>query len=385
MGVHHAPRRTGGRFGARLYLRIWLALVASLMLAALLAGAAWRFYSAEIPREITLTDEQGGSAGHARLEFRQTPGAVRVEMDDGRVLFAHWSGMNGRHRPFNFLGMLLFIVGAVGAAAYPVVRRLTRRLEQLQEGLDALGEGRLEARVQVRGHDEIARLAARFNLAAARIEVLVGAHKNLLANASHELRSPLARIRMGLEMLDRANGDGAGPARDEIVRNIVELDELIEEILLASRLDARDAPDEVLEEVDLTALTAEECSRVGADFDAHGVITLIGSPRLLRRALRNLLENARRHGGNERPIDVSLRRPGTMIELAVCDRGPGVPELERDRIFEPFYRLQGTSESGGGTGLGLALVSAIAKKHGGTARCEERAGGGACFRVVLPA
>lgn len=372
------------RFGKRLYVRIWLAVLASLLLGAILAWAAWRLVGPEAPREIALIDAQGRKVGSARIDLPQQrgPPSARIELEDGRVLTAQWR-YGGSRLPFGFLGWLLLIVLAVGAGAYPVVRRLTRRLEQLRQGVDALGEGNLATRVTVRGHDEIAFLAARFNHAAARIESLVAAHKSLLANASHELRSPLARIRMSVEMLDQAAG-GVQPAamREEIKRSIGELDALIEEILLASRLDARGGGDEPLEDVDLTALAAEECARGGAELDAKGIITLRGSPRLLRRLLRNLIENARRHGGGA-AIDVTLGRTAGAIELAVCDRGPGVPEAERERIFEPFYRPHGASEQDGGVGLGLSLVRAIASRHGGNARCEERPGGGACFRVHM--
>ena len=100
--------------------------------------------------------------------------------------------------------------------------------------------------------------------------------------------------------------------------------------------------------------------------------------------IRNLLENARRHGGGT-PIDVAVKRAGGGVALRVCDRGPGVPEAERERIFEPFYRLAGASERAGGVGLGLALVRQIARKHGGDVKCLPRDGGGSCFEVVLPA
>ena len=370
------------RFGKRLYVRIWLAVLASLLLGAILAWAAWRMVGPEVPREITLVDAQGRKAGSARIEMphQRGPPSARIELDDGRVLTAQWR-YGGARLPFGFLGWLLLIVLSVGAGAYPVVRRLTRRLEQLRQGVDALGEGNLATRVPVRGHDEIAFLAARFNHAAERIESLVAAHKSLLANASHELRSPLARIRMSIEMLAPTAG-GAQPDAmgEEIKRSINELDALIEEILLASRLDARGGADEPLEDVDLTALAAEECARGGADLAAEGIVTLRGSPRLLRRLLRNLIENARRHGGPA-AIDVAIRRTSDAIELTVCDRGPGVPEAERERIFEPFYRPRGASEQAGGVGLGLALVRTIAARHGGDVRCEDREGGGACFRV----
>ena len=391
--THRQRNRPAHRFAKHLHLRIWFAVLASLVVAGLLAGAFWKLASPDVPREIVLTDAAGNKAGSARIVMHEKPGSVRVELSDGKVLYARWAQGWAARAPFGFFGWLLLIVLAVGVGAYPVVRRLTRRLEQLQRGVDALGEGDLSARVPVKGHDEIAWLAERFNHAAARIEALVGTHKALLANASHELRSPLARIRMGLELLDRGDTE---KARAEIARDIVELDQLIEEILLASRLDSPDAAREPFEEVDLTALAAEECARSGAGLDAEGVVVIRGSPRLLRRLLRNLLENAGRHGhaaapdpdsaarGATVPVDVSLKQVSGRIELAVCDHGPGVPETERERIFDAFYRLTGSSEAAAGAGLGLALVRAIAHQHGGSVVCSPRDGGGACFRVSLP-
>ncbi len=379
------PRRGRAErhFGKRLYLRIWLALLAGLLLTALLAGGAWRLYGGvETPREISLTDAAGADAGRARLDFRANPGTVRIEMDDGRVLFARWRDYAGQRAWSGFAGWLLLIAAAVGLAAYPVVRRLTRRLESLQQGVDALGEGDLAARVPVRGHDEIAFLATRFNHAAARIEALVGAHKSMLANASHELRSPLTRIRMAVEMLDHGEGQ---IARAEIARNIVELDSLIEEILLLSRLQSNAVPDEPFGDIDLTALAAEECARAGLEFSATAVVVVSGSARLLRRALSNLIENARRHGGRQAAIDVSITQKASLVDVAVCDRGPGVPADQRERIFDAFYRLPGAAEAIDGTGLGLSLVRTIMRKHGGDARCDARDGGGACFHLTMPA
>lgn len=111
-------------------------------------------------------------------------------------------------------------------------------------------------------------------------------------------------------------------------------------------------------------------------------VAVRGDPRLLRRLLRNLLENARRYGADT-PIEVTLAGEAGPAVLRVCDRGPGVPATERERIFEPFYRPAGTREPEGGVGLGLALVRQIARKHGGDARCTPRDGGGSCFEVTL--
>jgi len=205
------------------------------------------------------------------------------------------------------------------------------------------------------------------------------------------LRSPLTRIRMGLELL----GPSASAAfKSEIARNINELDQLIEEILLASRLDARQSDMGTVESVDLVGLSAEECARVNADLvlpeaDAAsaGAIALHELPvqgvaKLLRRAVRNLLENARRHAAGEVTLRLSLSDGHAQIR--VCDQGPGVPPELRERIFEPFYRLPGATERDGGVGLGLALVKSIAQRHGGRAFCESRPEGGACFVIELP-
>jgi signal transduction histidine kinase len=281
------------------------------------------------------------------------------------------------------LGLVLVVLFlAVAAGAYPVVRRLTRRLEALQRGVERFGAGDLHQRVDDRGRDEVAAVAASFNQAADRIEALVKSHQSLLANASHELRSPLARLKMAVSLLASAEPAQRDKLAREIDTNVAELDALVEEVLLASRLDAQ-ARLERHEAVDLLGLAAEEAARAGARLEGGVALTVQGDERLLRRALRNLLDNARRYGGGETDLIVAAR--DGRAELRVCDRGPGVPEAMRERIFEPFFRLPGHAEREGGVGLGLALVKQIAERHGGSVRCEARDGGGSCFVLALPA
>jgi signal transduction histidine kinase len=279
---------------------------------------------------------------------------------------------------------------AVGLGAYPIVRRLTRRLEALQHGADQWGSGNLSARVPVEGTDEVARLAQKFNHAAAQVESLVGAHKALLANASHELRSPLARIRMALALLQATPDKACDETLLEINRNIQELDSLIEEILLASRLDSPEASIGQPESFDLMGLAAEECARTSAelmvDDNSQGSFEILGYPRLARRLLRNLLENAQRYNHPDKgAVSLTLAVEGAYFNITVRDHGTGVAQHECAHIFEPFYRAKNASERDGGVGLGLALVKSIALRHGGSAACEDTHGAGGRFIVRLAA
>ena len=237
----------------------------------------------------------------------------------GAIFFWHVDdGSETMHRIHAFSifpGLALCIT----IATYPLTRRLTRRLERLERAVESLGAGDLSARVAVEGRDEVARLAQSFNNSAARIEELVVAHKRLLANASHELRTPLARVRIAVELM----GSAADPKRKAgLDQDIAELDQLVDEILLASRLDALTALD-VDEEIDLLALAAEECARYRDTRLDGDAVLCHGDPRLLRRLLRNLLDNAQRHG--TAPIDVHITRRGDVAEIVVADRGPTIP------------------------------------------------------------
>ena len=412
-------------FSQRLYLRIWLAVVLALTLLTLLAGWLWRLdmerERAERPgREIIIYNAAGEVVGQAPARPIHTPGHGPMEFQvttrDGDTLYVQLprpprpkGGPSDRGwslQSFGFAGTLIFLAFAVALGTYPVVRWLTKRLERLQQGVERWGEGDLSARLPVQGNDEVAYLATRFNVAAERVQALVQSHKALLANASHELRSPLARIRMGLELL--ASGDPARQQvqRTEIARNIAELDQLIDEILLASRLDVTERAPLQLESIDLTGLAAEECARTGAQLQVSAQPVLQGDARLVRRLIRNLLENAHRYGTSSasgaqaalhtEPDDPDAE-PAVTLELAeaddggvrcaritVDDRGPGVPAAQCEQVFEPFFRLPGASEKEGGVGLGLSLVRAIARRHGGRVQCLPRPGGGARFVVLLP-
>jgi signal transduction histidine kinase len=408
----------------RLYLQVYLTIVASLVLVVLTAGLLWHFMAgvppfgrpleiageviaelvppADAPPQVQQqvidrlarnldadlalfgrNREPLAAAGHplpvpsqsGRSVWLRGPGgpAVSIPLPDGRWLVAR---MSPRHRPSAlvlaaFLGAIAL---AVALGAWPVVRRLTGRLERLQHGVESLGARVHAARVKVEGRDEVARLARSFNQAAARIETLVDAHKLLLANASHELRTPLTRIRLGLELVE------AQPERKAaLTRDIAELDQLVDEILLVSRLDATDTLD-AREEVDLAALAAEECARYDDCSVAGTPVMVRGDPMLLRRMVRNLVENARLHG--KPPIDVTVGKRDDRAVLDVVDHGPVIAAEARERLFSTFYRIPGRSGPKG-TGLGLALVKQIARRHGGDVTYDAARGN--CFTVSLPA
>jgi signal transduction histidine kinase len=315
----------------------------------------------------------------ARPGWRRGPGGPNfaLQLPDGRWLVARQ--VRERTNPTFWITAFLALVAlAVAVGAYPVVRGLGRRLERLKAGVEQFG-GDLGARVKVEGRDEVAALAQSFNRSAQRIEELVAAHRLLLANCSHELRTPLARIALAASLL----GESADPkTRESLKRDVDELDQLIEQILLASRLEAVPTL-EHRDPVDLLALAAEEAARF--DLGATGQpVTVSGDRLLLRRLIRNLLENARRYAGDG-PIAVTVTEEAGRAVLEVSDHGPGVPPTERQRIFEPFYRLAGGGETGRGSGLGLALVLDIARRHGGNAICLAAESGGGRFRIDLPA
>ena len=243
-----------------------------------------------------------------------------VHLADGRWLAASVP-IGYAHPRFVFHAVLALLALTIGVGAFPIVRQITRRLERLQDGVESLGAGDLTARVPVEGSDEVAQLAESFNRAAGQIEQLVQGHKALLANASHELRTPLARIRLAAELM-KSSADAN--LKMGLEQDIAELDWLVDEILLASRLDALPT-DVATEELDLLALAAEECARYD-DVQLEGsVISIRGDPRLLRRLLRNLLENARRHGAP--PTQVRIARDAVNATVKVWDSGPGVPPI----------------------------------------------------------
>ena len=413
----------------RLYLQIYFTIIASLVIVVVLSGLLWSLFGSnffnrevfdiigrlaylslpaadapdglqreaverlgrELDIDITLFDRHRrliaatGEASPPPSHFAAHGGWHRghggaawgLSLPDGRWLGIDLGRRGVRHPLINLALFLGSVTLGVGFGAYPFVRRLTRRLERLQKGVERIGSGDLAARVEVEGRDEVAGLAASFNEAAEKIEKLLGAHRLLLANASHELRTPLSRIRLGVEMLK----NGGDPARRAVLQqDIAELDSLIDEILLMSRLDAGSHAD-LSQKVDLVALVAEECARYEDCTLSGRAPEIPGDPRLLRRLVRNLLENAHNHAAP--PVEAEIEYSAEAVALTVSDGGDGISEADREKVFQPFYRASG-KQNVRGYGLGLPLVRQIAEAHGGSVAILPRVEGRSSIRVILP-
>jgi len=305
-----------------------------------------------------------------------------IDMGDGRMLGLRERGHFGPRGRF-FLPMLVGLALVMAVGLYPLSRSITRRLEHLAEGARRWGAGDLAHRVPVVGKDEIALLAERFNHTASALEALLAQERQMLATASHELRSPLARVRMALELLaEEPDPIRRGELSRRSAEDIAELDGLVEELLLAARTQAG-VPRRPFTEVDLLALVRTEAETVGAQVAGEPIV-LSCEPAMIKRMVRNLLANAQLHGQGG-AIRAEIRRGGNQVLLAVEDDGPGVPEGERERIFAPFYRAPGPHPPGDtGLGLGLSLVRQVARYHGGEVAYVPRQPTGSRFEVRLP-
>lgn len=304
-------------------------------------------------------------------------GAVIGTIETSAHRRSRWRGLS---RPALTLSLLL-VMFALPAAL--LARRISRPVERLTEAARRLGAGDLTARVPAskgsrwrRGRgssaDELADLTQAFNDMAGRIERLIAGQKELMANISHELRSPLTRIRVALELLPRS---GTTETRlKDVEADLDELERLIEDVLTATRLEATGRPphperveaQRLLEEV---AERARLDPRLGPDrvrIVPGGPVELEADPALLRRALWNLVDNAAKYGSP--PVALSAERRNGTVALSVSDEGPGIPPDERERVLAPFYQVDHARTPGRparGFGLGLTLASRVAQVHHG--------------------
>lgn len=308
-----------------------------------------------------------------------------VEAPQGGIYLVFWElGRKMRRAHSHLLWMLHLAMAVIVLLAYLVLRRSLRPLRSLHEGVARLSEGELEVAVPSGSRDEFGALAAAFNRMVRRIREMLQARDQLLLDVSHELRSPLTRMKVALALLPE------GGRRDAIEADVAEMESMIAELLELERL--RQGKGLRPERVDLAALGREAVGRFadrppGARWVGRkGEIWAEVDREKIRTVLRNLLENAIKYSFPDRlPVEVDLQEEDGGVVLTVRDDGPGISEDDLPQLFEPFYRVdRSRSKRTGGYGLGLSLCKRIVEAHGGRIEVRNRTTRGAEVSLFLP-
>jgi signal transduction histidine kinase len=352
---------------------------------------------------------QYGGLSTAQFELSQARvmAAQPVISTRGTYVFAGAMSRNllaaTRDEPETQLLRVISVFLITGLFCYGLARYLAAPVGKIRSAAQKIAKGDLSARVEPnrfpRGLDELTVLARDFDAMAERMESLVAAQSRLLGDVSHELRSPLTRLGLALELARRGDETKRAAAFERIEREAIRLDALIGELLTLSRLENGLRAESLSRLVDLSAIASEVAA--DADFEAQNAgrgvrvsfsgpkenVPLRGDAELLRRALENVARNAARHTDENTTVETSLRVTKEGVVWTARDHGPGVPEEELNDIFRPFYRVEGARERAEfdrGTGLGLAIAERAASAHGGTIKAKNAEGGGLEVEVSLP-
>jgi signal transduction histidine kinase len=272
----------------------------------------------------------------------------------------------------------LFMMGAAVLLCYWLALHLTSPVRALQRAVERFGRGDLSARVSSTRRDELGRLARTFDRMADRIQTLLAAERRLLLDISHELRSPLARLGVAVELA--RSGDDLNAALNRIQKESDRLNSLVGQLLQVTRAEG-DPSSLRRESVQLDELVQQLVEESGIEAAAHGCrlefakrepVTVEGDPELLRRAVENVIRNAIRYSPPESAVEVSLARNNGTAVVDVRDHGPGVPEPALPRLFDPFYRVaDDRCTSSGGVGLGLSIARRAIELHHGKIRAKN--------------
>ncbi len=266
----------------------------------------------------------------------------------------------------------LTILAGLALLCYAFARYLTNPIRDLQQAVDRLGHGDFSARAKVNRGDEIGQLARAFNQMADRIQTLMSAERRLLLDISHELRSPLARLSVAVELARM--GEDVDSHLNRIQKEADRLNALVGELLQVTRAEGdaarlrsqRVALDELLSDVVEDGRLEAEARGSGVALDAEPV-SIAGDPELLRRAIENIVRNAIRYSPKGRDVEVRLKRRNAHALVEIRDYGPGVPDESLNRIFDAFYRVgEDRDRASGGVGLGLAIARRAIELHHGT-------------------
>jgi signal transduction histidine kinase len=338
--------------------------------------------------QVVFTDAQGTDllTGQARPELLRRPTRSRWRMPfpftTRRPVIAredsskqYWLFLIDQRRNLTFFFLQpqhLWIIGLVTLLCYAFSYYLTSPVRRLRTVQDRFGQGDLSARAAIKRKDELGELGVSFNQMADRIQTLLAAERRLLLDISHELRSPLARLGVAVELA--RSGEDREHMLDRIQKEADRLNELVGELLQVTRVEgdpsmqkSETVPlDELLADIvydSLLEAKAKDCTLL---LKAPSAVTLLGDEELIRRAVENVIRNAIRYAPPGSAIDIDLRRVGDMAEICVRDYGPGVPEESLSRIFDPFYRVDSDrNRVSGGLGLGLAIARRSVELHKG--------------------
>src|SRR6188508_39766 len=267
-----------------------------------------------------------------------------------------------------------------------LARYLSSPIVRLQKASRSLAAGALETRVGgplTRRGDEVGTLARDFDAMAERLQELVTSKETLLRDVSHEFRSPLARIRMALALAERRAGEASRP-------DLARLDKLVGQVMTLTRLRTTDTPRRDLVRLDTLVGEVVDDARfeypdATLEYSAHSPVSLRGDADGLKSAIENVVRNAMIYGDRTKPIEVRVDDGGVSSTVRVLDRGPGVPDAELERIFEPFYRTDKSRDHRqDGQGIGLAITARVTEVHGGKVRARNRAEGGLEIALELP-
>jgi len=316
---------------------------------------------------------------------------VIVELPEQRSMFGP-HGLPG-------VGILIAILTS-GLVCYLLAKYLTSPIMRLRAATQKLASGDLSARAglpQARRHDEMAELMRDFDRMAERLQGLMNAQKRLLTDISHELRSPLARLSVALELARQRSGTEAASALDRIDRETTRLNQMIEQLLTIVRLEGGDEPaikspvdlGELIQEIAKDAAFEAQSRHCQVEVDVADGCVVTGNPALLHSAIENVVRNALRYTQEGTTAQVRLeqgRGPrGAEAIVRVTDSGPGVPEESLDKLFRPFYRIDDArGRQTGGVGLGLAITERAVTLHGGTICATNRPEGGLMIEIRLP-
>ena len=284
----------------------------------------------------------------------------------------------------------LWVVGLIMLLSYALARHLANPIQRLRLAVDRFGRGDLSARVEVRGKDEMGQLGQTFNQMADRLESLLIAQRRLLQDISHELRSPLARLNVAIELARTA--PDPEPTLDRIQKEADRLNTLVGELIEVTRAEG-DPAQRRSEPVRLDAVVKQvvedgeiEAKALGCrlDYADSERLMVLGDAELLRRAVENVIRNAIRHAPEGSAVEISAAEQRDGVHVTVRDRGPGVPDDVLSNLFEPFYRVESDRDrSSGGVGLGLAIVKRAVELHHGTVTAMN-ANPGLLVEIVIP-